>query len=98
MGCPNCGTNDVWDDNAHWGCNKCDWSSLAGLNKTRTASNPGDKHEVERRAIDFPRWQREKEEAANSHLDDDEDDSGFCCNCDKWIQGDLYYHEKFCGY
>ena len=57
MACPNCGSNDTWDDNLHWGCNKCDWSSLAGLNRTRTPSAPysatPDHTEVDRRRRDF---------------------------------------------
>lgn len=57
MGCPNCGSHDVWDDNLHWGCNRCDWCSLAGLNPTRTASAPysyePDHTEVEKRRRDW---------------------------------------------
>lgn len=53
MSCPNCGSKDVWDDQSAWGCNKCDWCSLAGLNKTRTPSNPGNAYEVSRRAYDW---------------------------------------------
>jgi hypothetical protein len=53
MPCPNCHSNDVWDDNLHWGCNKCGWCSLAGLNTTRTVSNPSDRYEVENRPRDY---------------------------------------------
>ncbi len=38
MSCPNCGSDDTWHDNMHWGCNECNWCSLAGLNKTKTSS------------------------------------------------------------
>jgi ribosomal protein L37AE/L43A len=64
MACPNCGSKDVWDDNACWGCNKCKWCSLAGLNKTRTPSAPysmePDRTEVERRAADWAEHDREQ--------------------------------------
>lgn len=52
-GCPNCSSADVWDDNLHWGCNKCGWCSLARLNSTRTPSNPNNRHEVEQRERDW---------------------------------------------
>jgi hypothetical protein len=57
MPCPNCGSENVWDDNLHWGCNKCKWCSLAGLNSTRTPSAPysyyPDATEVEKRKRDW---------------------------------------------
>lgn len=63
MPCPNCGSNNIWDDNFHWGCKDCDWCSLAGLNKTRTPSAPysmePDPTEVERRAADWAKYDRE---------------------------------------
>ena len=39
MSCPNCKSDNTWDDNLHWGCNDCNWCSLGGLNKTKTPSN-----------------------------------------------------------
>lgn len=63
MPCPNCGSDNVWDDNMHWGCNACDWCSLAGLNSTRTPSAPysldPDPTEVRKRAAD---WAHKDEE------------------------------------
>jgi len=57
MPCPNCGSDNTWDDNMAWGCNKCDWSSLAGLNPTRTPSAPysmePDPTEIAKRASDW---------------------------------------------
>lgn len=53
MACPNCHSRDVWDDNMVWGCNKCPWISLAGLNRTRTPSNPNDNFEVTNRPRDY---------------------------------------------
>jgi hypothetical protein len=57
MACPNCGSCNTWDDNLHWGCDDCDWSSLAGLNSTRTPSAPysfeSDPTEVTRRERDW---------------------------------------------
>ena len=65
MPCPNCGSKDIWDDNMHWGCNICPWTSLAGLNKTRTPSAPHtlepDPTEVERRAADWAKHDAEYE-------------------------------------
>ena len=26
MACPRCGSNDLWDDNLWWGCNKCGYA------------------------------------------------------------------------
>lgn len=59
MPCPNCGSIDMWDDHLHCGCNKCSWNSLAGLNPTRTPSNPRDADEVRRREADFRSLDRE---------------------------------------
>lgn len=56
MSCPNCKSTNVWDDNLHWGCNNCSWSSLAGLNPTRTPSNPNDAYEVRQRPIDYDEY------------------------------------------
>lgn len=25
MPCPKCGSNDLWDDQLAWGCNRCRW-------------------------------------------------------------------------
>lgn len=27
MACPRCGSNDLWDDNLWYGCNKCGYAS-----------------------------------------------------------------------
>ena len=63
--CPNCGSGDIWEDNFHWGCNKCKWCSLAGLNPTRTPSAPysaePDTTEVERRRRDWEEYDKQKE-------------------------------------
>jgi predicted RNA-binding Zn-ribbon protein involved in translation (DUF1610 family) len=63
MACPNCGSSNTWDDNMHWGCDNCGWSSLAGLNKTRTPSAPysmePDHSEVERRKRDWEKHDSE---------------------------------------
>ena len=66
MSCPNCG-GPTWDDNLHWGCDAgCGWSSLAGLNKTRTPSAPysaePDHTEIEARRRDWAR--KDQEDAA----------------------------------
>ena len=53
MSCPNCGSNDMWDDNMHGGCNVCSWSTLGGLNRTRTPSNPNSAYEVDNRPRDY---------------------------------------------
>lgn len=37
--CPNCKSKNTWDDNSCWGCNKCGWCSLPGLNRSPTASS-----------------------------------------------------------
>ena len=37
MPCPKCGSNDLWDDNLAWGCNKCDWMSSDGSVRNVTA-------------------------------------------------------------
>lgn len=58
--CPNCGSKDMWDDNMHGGCNRCGWCSLAGLNRTRTPSNPYDRYEVEHRPRDYDRAAAER--------------------------------------
>jgi hypothetical protein len=55
MPCPNCRSDDVWDDVSGWGCNKCGWSSFGMLNTTRTVSNPNDRYEVENRPRDYDR-------------------------------------------
>ena len=68
MACPNCGSHNIWDDNMHWGCNKCKWTSLAGLNKTRTPSNPNNSYEVEARNRD---WRRLDEERAMQNVEVD---------------------------
>lgn len=60
MACPNCGSEDIWDNNFHWGCNNCKWCSLAGLNPTRT---PSGKEDAEARARD---WQQRDLAAAKN--------------------------------
>lgn len=27
MSCPRCSSNDLWDDNLSWGCNKCGYAA-----------------------------------------------------------------------
>jgi hypothetical protein len=39
MACPNCHSNNTWEDNLHWGCESCGWCSIGMLNNTRTPSN-----------------------------------------------------------
>lgn len=31
MPCPNCRSNDLWDDNLAWGCNDCSWFTTGGV-------------------------------------------------------------------
>lgn len=38
MSCPHCHSNKIWDDNLHWGCENCGWSSVGMLNSTSTSS------------------------------------------------------------
>ena len=56
MSCPNCGSRNMWDDNMHAGCSDCGWCSLAGINKTRTPSDPNNQEEVRLRQED---WEKE---------------------------------------
>ena len=67
MACPNCSSHNTWSDNLEWGCNACGWCSLAGLNNTRTPSNPNNRDEVERRRRD---WQRHDEERMRTAHED----------------------------
>lgn len=30
MSCKRCGSNDLWDDNLAWGCNKCGYLEVDG--------------------------------------------------------------------
>jgi ribosomal protein L37AE/L43A len=81
MACPNCNSDDVWDDVSAWGCNKCGWCSLQGLNRTPTASYPHSKHDVaERRRTWGYKEQKEYEERMKGkpiHVkkSDDDDDN-----------------------
>jgi len=31
MPCPNCGSNNLWDDNLAWGCFDCPWFTTGGV-------------------------------------------------------------------
>lgn len=34
MPCPTCGSNDLWDDNLAWGCNRCPWFTTGSVQNT----------------------------------------------------------------
>lgn len=48
--CPNCKSQDTWNDVSAWGCNKCGWCSLQMLNRSPTVSYPRNPHDVKERA------------------------------------------------
>lgn len=31
MPCPNCNSNDLWDDQLAWGCNSCTWLTTGSV-------------------------------------------------------------------
>lgn len=39
MPCPKCGSNNLWDDNLAWGCNRCDFFSTGDV---RNSGSPYD--------------------------------------------------------
>lgn len=71
MACPNCRSNDTWDDNLHWGCNKCGWCSLQGLNRTPTASYPRSAHDAAERARTWGHEQDQEYRKRMGLYDDD---------------------------
>lgn len=38
MPCPKCNSNELWDDQAAWGCKTCGWASDGGGTQNRDAS------------------------------------------------------------